>query len=75
MQPSERETDGKTDLRRITRLFRPYRGRLSAVLGLIAVSAGLGMVTPFLLREGLDTAIPERDKALLSWLRSEEHKV
>jgi hypothetical protein len=29
-----------------------------AVLALIAVSAGLGMVSPFLLREVLDVAIP-----------------
>jgi ATP-binding cassette subfamily B protein len=57
-----------TDLRRIGRLFRPYRGRLVAVLGLILVSAALGMTSPFLLREVLDEAIPERDTALLSWL-------
>ncbi|HUR85716.1 MAG TPA: ABC transporter ATP-binding protein [Solirubrobacteraceae bacterium] len=38
------------------------------MLGLIALSAGLGMVTPFLLREVLDTAIPENDTTLLAWL-------
>jgi ATP-binding cassette subfamily B protein len=54
--------------RRIVRLFRPHRARLSAVLGLIVVSAGLGMVSPFLLREVLDVAIPEKDRALLGWL-------
>jgi len=54
--------------RRIARLFRPYRGRLGAVLGLIAISAGLGMVTPFLLREVLDVAIPDGDTTLLAWL-------
>ena len=27
--------------RRVARLFRPYRGRLAAVLALIALSAGL----------------------------------
>jgi ATP-binding cassette subfamily B protein len=54
--------------RRIARLFRPYRGRLSAVLGLIAISASLGMVTPFLLRDVLDTAIPENNTGLLAWL-------
>jgi ATP-binding cassette subfamily B protein len=47
----------KANLRRIIRLFRPYRARLSLVCGLIVVSAGLGVVTPFLLREVLDTAI------------------
>src|ERR1700720_3866842 len=56
------------DLRRIARLFRPYRGRLTAVLGLIGLSAGLGMASPFLLREILDVAIPRRDTTLLTWL-------
>ena len=49
-------------------LFRPYRGRLLAVLGLIFLSAGLGMVSPFLLKEILDDAIPNADTGLLSWL-------
>jgi ATP-binding cassette, subfamily B, bacterial len=51
--------------RRIARLFKPYRGRLLTVLGLIALSAGLGMVSPFLLRDVLDHAIPENDNRLL----------
>jgi len=51
--------------RRIAALFRPYRDRLAAVLGLIAVSAVLGMVSPFLLRDVLDRAIPEKDRDLL----------
>ena len=54
--------------RRIAGLFRPYRARLSAVLGLIAVSALLGMGSPFLLRAILDDAIPNRDTRLLGWL-------
>src|SRR5436190_22117103 len=62
------EENRKTELRRIARLFRPYRVRLSAVLALILVSAGLGMVSPFLLRQVLDTAIPDRDTTLLTWL-------
>jgi ATP-binding cassette, subfamily B, bacterial len=54
--------------RRIAHLFAPYKARLGAVLGLIALSAGLGMVTPFLLRAVLDHAIPEGDTTLLAWL-------
>jgi ATP-binding cassette subfamily B protein len=54
--------------RRVARLFRPYRGRLAAVLALIALSAGLGMVSPFLLRDILDEAIPEKDRGLLLML-------
>ncbi len=57
-----------TDTRRIARLFRPYRRRLFAVLALIALSAGLSMASPFLLREILDVAIPKRDTTLLTWL-------
>ena len=54
--------------RRILTLFRPYRRRLSSVLALIAISALLGIASPFLLREILDTAIPENDTTLLSLL-------
>src|SRR6266480_649577 len=62
------EHDQPTDLRRIARLFGPYRGRLSAVLALMLLSAGLGMVSPFLLRRVLDHAIPARDTTLLTML-------
>ena len=56
------------DRGRLLGLFRPYRRRLGAVLALIAVSAGLGMVSPFLLRAVLDDAIPARDTTLLAAL-------
>jgi ATP-binding cassette subfamily B protein len=56
------------ELRRIAALFRPYRGQLFSVLAIIALSAGLSMVSPFLLREVLDQAIPERDTGLLTLL-------
>ena len=58
----------RANLRRVARLFRPYRARLATVLALIFLSAGLGMVSPFLLRGVLDTAIPRADTGLLSWL-------
>jgi ATP-binding cassette subfamily B protein len=54
--------------RRIAALFRPYRGRLAAVLALIALSAGLGIISPFLLRDVLDVAIPENNDGLLALL-------
>ena len=61
--------------RRIARLFRPYRGRLFAVLVLIAISAVLGMISPFLLRDILDVAIPEnRDELLFALVaRDDRH--
>ena len=54
--------------RRIAALFRPYKLRLGSVLGLITLSALLGIVSPFLLREVLDDAIPNADTTLLAWL-------
>jgi ATP-binding cassette, subfamily B, bacterial len=60
--------ESTTDTARIARLFKPYRARLGSVLALIGLSAGLSMVSPFLLRAVLDHAIPERDTALLTWL-------
>jgi ATP-binding cassette, subfamily B, bacterial len=60
--------ESTTDTARIARLFKPYRARLGSVLALIGLSAGLSMVSPFLLRAVLDDAIPERDTALLTWL-------
>jgi ATP-binding cassette, subfamily B, bacterial len=56
------------ETRRIARLFRPYRLRLTTVLALIGLSAAISMISPFLLREVLDEAIPERDSVLLTWL-------
>jgi ATP-binding cassette subfamily B protein len=58
----------RSNLRRVGHLFRPYKGRLAVVLGLIAISAGLGMTSPFLLRDVLDQAIPNRDTGLLTLL-------
>jgi ATP-binding cassette subfamily B protein len=55
-------------VRRVLKLFRPYRGRL-AVVGLLVGAASLvSVATPFLLREILDTAIPEGRTGLLSLL-------
>jgi ATP-binding cassette, subfamily B, bacterial len=55
-------------LRRVARLFAPYRRRLAGLLALIFLSAGLGVISPFLLRGVLDTAIPQHDTALLTAL-------
>jgi ATP-binding cassette subfamily B protein len=55
-------------LRRIGALFAPYRARLSGLLALIFLSAGLGVISPFLLRGVIDTAIPKHDTKLLTLL-------
>ena len=52
-------------LRRIARLFTPYRPRLSVLLSLIFLAAGLGVISPFLLREIINTAYPHHDTQLL----------
>jgi ATP-binding cassette subfamily B protein len=69
--PVERPADKavrRANLRRVVRLFKLYRGRLAGVTALILISAGLGVISPFLLREVLDDAIPNKDTTLLSWL-------
>jgi ATP-binding cassette, subfamily B, bacterial len=55
-------------LRRIGRLFRPYRARLGALLSFIVFSSALEVISPFLLRGVIDTAIPQHDVELLSIL-------
>jgi ATP-binding cassette subfamily B protein len=70
-EPPERPADPavrKANLRRIVRLFGPYRARLVAVCALIVFSAGIGVVSPFLLREVLDVAIPDENVELLTVL-------
>jgi ATP-binding cassette subfamily B protein len=54
--------------RRIAALFGPYKARLGSVLGLIALSALLGVVSPFLLRAVIDKALRHADTTLLAWL-------
>jgi ATP-binding cassette, subfamily B, bacterial len=55
-------------IRRILRLFRPYRGRLLVVGLLVGASSLVSVAMPFLLREILDVAIPERRTGLLTLL-------
>src|SRR5688572_28933997 len=69
--PPERPADPavrRANFRRIVRLFGAYRKRLSAVSALIVLSAGIGVVSPFLLREVLDVAIPQQRVGLLTAL-------
>jgi ATP-binding cassette subfamily B protein len=58
----------EVSLRRIAGLFKPHRPRLAVVTVIIVVSSVLGMASPFLLREVIDRALPERDTELLVWL-------
>jgi ATP-binding cassette subfamily B protein len=56
----------RSNLRRIGRLFAPYKLRLSGVLSLIVVSAALGVVPAFLLKRVLE-AIGANDTRMLSF--------
>jgi ATP-binding cassette subfamily B protein len=58
----------RAPLRRIIKLFRPYKTRLSLVGALILLSSLVSLASPFLLREVLDVAIPTRDAMLLTLL-------
>ncbi|MBV8712768.1 MAG: ABC transporter ATP-binding protein, partial [Solirubrobacterales bacterium] len=50
----------------ILALFKPYRVRLGAVLILIVISAGVGMLNPFLIRAALDQGLLAHNSTLLT---------
>ncbi|MDQ6836251.1 MAG: ABC transporter ATP-binding protein/permease [Actinomycetota bacterium] len=56
------------DRHRIAALFIPYRMRLAVVLAMIVFSAGLSMISPFLLRAVLDKGIFHHRTTLLTVL-------
>ncbi|MCX4728057.1 ABC transporter ATP-binding protein/permease [Streptomyces sp. NBC_01020] len=56
------------EVRRIVRLFRPYRARLALVGLLVCASSLVSVASPFMLRAILDTAIPQGRTGLLSLL-------
>jgi ATP-binding cassette subfamily B protein len=64
----DREGGPAVSLRRIGRLFIPYRLRLGLLLGLIFLGSVLSVASPFLLREAVDKGIVKHDLTLLSWL-------
>ncbi|MGW7004602.1 ABC transporter ATP-binding protein [Streptomyces sp. NPDC054933] len=66
--PPPKDPEQRADVRRILRLFRPYRGRLTVVLLLVAASSLVSIASPFLLRAILDDAIPHGRTGLLSLL-------
>jgi len=61
----DRAAARQVSLRRIGRLFTPYRLPLGVVTGIIVVSSVVGMASPFLLRAVIDRALPDRDPTLL----------
>ncbi|AKU19203.1 multidrug ABC transporter ATPase [Luteipulveratus mongoliensis] len=52
-------------MRRIGALFRPYKGRLTVVTGLIVATSLVGLASPFITKHLIDDAIPHQDVGLL----------
>ena len=66
--PPLMDPERQRDPHRIMALFAPYRLRLTAVIVLIVFSSALGIISPFLLRAVLDTALPDHNGKLLTEL-------
>jgi ATP-binding cassette, subfamily B, bacterial len=61
-------TNPRVPLRRIARLFRPYRWNLLFVGALVAASSLVSLVNPFLIRAVIDVALPQGRTGLLTVL-------
>ena len=58
----------RATLRRIWTFARPYRRLLAVYILGILVAALLALVPPFIVRAIIDTAIPNSDTAMITWL-------
>ena len=65
---AEKAQAREVSLRRVGRLFTPYRWQLAIVSAIIAASSIVGLASPFLLRAVIDTALPDHNVRLLAWL-------
>ncbi len=65
---TEKAQAREVSLRRIARLFSPYRWPLAIVTAIIVASSVVGLASPFLLRAVIDQALPARNLQLLAWL-------
>ena len=61
-------TVSRRTLRRAWSFARPYRGVIVLFLVAIVLAALLGLVPPLVVRAILDTAIPESNQAMITWL-------
>lgn len=55
-------------LRRVLGYARPYAGRIALLFVGIVTTIGLGLLTPLILRDLIDTALPQKDAARLNLL-------
>ncbi|WP_067562792.1 ABC transporter ATP-binding protein [Nocardia acidivorans] len=58
----------RSELRRILRLFHPYRSRLAVVGALVGLSSIVGLASPFMVRGVIDDALPHGRTGLLTLL-------
>ncbi len=65
---AEKAQAHEVSLRRIGLLFAPYRWQMAVVIAIIVASSLVGVVSPFLLRAVIDTALPEKNVRLLALL-------
>ncbi len=65
---ADRTAARDVSLRRIGRLFTPYKWPLAVVTAIIVASSIVAMASPFLLRAVIDTALPGKNVHLLVWL-------
>ncbi|WP_265443434.1 ABC transporter ATP-binding protein [Flexivirga meconopsidis] len=61
----EQLSEHPVSLRRIAGLFGPHKVPLAIVTAIIVVSSLVGLITPFLTKHLIDTAIPQQDVSLL----------
>ena len=55
-------------LRRVLGYARPYAGRIVLLFAGIVITIGLGLLTPLIVRDLIDTALPQKDAARLNLL-------
>ncbi|GAA1855725.1 ABC transporter ATP-binding protein [Pseudonocardia ailaonensis] len=65
---AEKQQAREVSLRRIGRLFTPYRWPLLLVVAIIVASSIVSLASPFLLRAVIDDALPHQNLRLLVWL-------
>jgi ATP-binding cassette subfamily B protein len=65
---AEKAQAHNVSLRRIGRLFIPYRWPLAVVTAIIVASSLVSLASPFLLRAIIDNALPHQNLQLLAWL-------
>ncbi len=65
---AEKAQAREVSLRRIGRLFAPYRWQMAVVIVIIVASSIVSIASPFLLRAVIDVALPDKNVRLLALL-------